>query len=333
MRARCMLSGMNTPARFGRYQVRRLLGEGGYGSVWLAHDPLLRRDVAVKVPRGPWLATAEVLAEARALAALAHPSVVQVLDAGLEGGTAFIVLEHVEGLSLEGVMMRSKGVVAPADAIRILEGPAAAVDHAHHRGVIHADLKPANLLAPLDGPVLGGIAAIVAPLKVVDLGVMALLVRGGGSAKSLGDPRYAAPEAWLGRPTKSSDVFSLAATFFHLVAGRPPLEGTARQLVTRAGAPERSRLRDVAKGAASTLDEALAAALHGDPSMRPASAGELMDVLREAVHASLSSVRIVRDARARIAARDEEPRRAACSACHRPLHPRAKVCPHCGETI
>lgn len=321
------------PSSFGRYQVRRLLGEGGFGKVWLARDPLLDRDVAVKVPHGDWLRSAEVLAEARALARVAHPAIVQVLDAGIDGGTAFMVLEHVEGLSLEGVLLRSRSPADPALALSLLRDPAAGIDHAHSKGILHGDIKPANLLAPLKGPVLGGVAALSGGLKVADLGLLALAARGGAGSVAVGDPFHAAPEAWNGRPTRSSDVHSLAAVYFHLVAGSPPMDGTARELVEAASSRPRRRLRSVRPDVPETLDDALAAALSLDPRERPESAGALVDSLGAALASAGSRHRLVRDARARIAARGQAPARTSCTSCLRPLNPRAAACSHCGEPV
>ena len=321
---------MSIPEAFGRYRVKRLLGEGGFGKVWLAHDPLLDRQVAVKVPHGEWLATKELLAEARALAKLSHPAIVQVLDAGMDGRTAFLVLEHVDGLSLEGVMMRSRGPAEPAHAVDLLRDPAAAIDHAHSKGVLHGDLKPANLLAPLTGPLLGGIASLASGLKVVDVGLMTLAAHG-GQAMAFGDPRYAAPEAWTGRPSRASDVFSLAAVFFHLVAGSPPLEGSARDLVEAAATGERRRLRAARPDVAAALDDAVAAALSPDAAERPASATALVEALATSLVESTTRRRIVRDARERIAAREEPQGRTTCPSCRRAVHPRATTCPHCGD--
>lgn len=320
------------PTSFGRYQVRRLIGEGGFGKVWLAWDPLLDREVAVKVPHGDWMATSELLAEARALAKLEHPGIVRVLDAGMEGSKPFLVLELVDGLSLEGVLLRSRAPADPAAVLELLRMPAAGLDAAHEKGILHGDIKPANILVPLEGPLLGGLASVRGGLKIADLGLLALTARG-GKAVALGDPRYAAPEAWLGRPSRSSDIHSLAAVVFRLVAGSAPLEGSAKDLIAAAPVRERRRLREVRPDASATLDDALARALSLDPSERPASAGTLLDELATALAESDGRRRFVRDARARIAAREETLPRTSCGACNRPLHPRATACAHCGESV
>ena len=320
------------PTSFGRYQVRRLIGEGGFGKVWLAWDPLLDREVAVKVPHGDWMAASELLAEARALARLEHPGIVKVLDAGIEASRPFLVLEHVDGLSLEGVLLRMRAPMEPSVALDLLRGPAAGLDSAHEKGILHGDIKPANILVPLDGPLVGGLASVGGGLKIADLGLLALATRG-GKGIALGDPRYAAPEAWLGRPSRASDIYSLAALVFRLVAGTAPLEGSPKVLIAAVPTATRRRLREVRPEASITLDDALARALSLDPAERPASSIALLEMLATAVAESDGRRRLVRDARERIAARDEAPPRVSCSSCSRPLHPRATSCAHCGEDV
>lgn len=320
------------PSSFGRYQVRRPIGDGGFGKVWLARDPLLERDVAVKVPHGEWASAPDLLAEARALAKLEHPGVVKVLDAGLEGRTPFLVMEFIDGLSLEGVLLRARAPIDAAAALELLRAPAAGLDQAHDRGILHGDLKPANILVPLDGPLVGGLSGMRGGLKIADLGLFALAKRS-GRAVALGDPRYTAPEAWAGQPSRASDLYSLAALFFRLVAGAPPLEGSARELIAAVPAAERRRLRAIRPDAPASLDDALARALSLDPAGRPSSGAALLEMLGVAVAEADGRRRFIRDARERIAARDEEPRSANCASCRRPLHPRATSCAHCGEIV
>lgn len=324
-------------ASLGRYELRGVLGEGGFGAVHLAWDPLLEREVALKVPRGDWWGADDVLHEARALARLGHPGIVQVLDVGRHDGVLFIVLELVAGPSLEQLVepppagrARRRRVLAPEDALALLRGPAEAVDHAHAAGVLHRDLKPSNLL--LERPIRTVERARGVRVKVTDFGLAALAARLGPTAAGagMGDPRYVAPEAWRGRPDRSSDVFSLAAVFFRLVAGRPPVPGDdpARWL-EGAGRPERLRLSSIQPETPRPLDAALARALSARRHERPKGAVRLLDALSEAVHRGASQSELVRDALGRIAARDAV-RSRRCDACRRPLSPRARECPHCG---
>lgn len=137
------------PRQFGRFQVRRELGRGGYGVVLLAFDPRLGREVALKIPRVTTLITAELRArfhlEARAAAALDHPNIVSVYEAGEVGPICYIASAYCPGISLEG-WLRQHGPVPVEMAADLTAALADAVQHAHSRGVLHRDLKPANVL-------------------------------------------------------------------------------------------------------------------------------------------------------------------------------------------
>jgi serine/threonine protein kinase len=327
--------------RFGRYEILRRLGEGGFGEVLLARDPLLDREVAVKVPHPGWGGDESLLDEARALARLKHPGIVQVLDAGLEDGRAYIVLECVAGPSLDELLDGKAGrgrasFLGPQDALTWLRGPAAALDHAHGEGFLHRDLKPANLLldrAPSGGPGAVARAATECTLVIADFGLAALMSRQGRveSDAALGDPQYAAPEAWRGSPDRSSDLFSLAAIFFRLVAGCSPLPGhSPQEILEAAGGTERLQLSAVAPDLPRSLSSALALALSARRHERPRSGAELIERLQGALSRDWEREQVVREALDRIALRRSSAV-ATCEACGRTVATGARRCPHCGE--
>ena len=142
------------PLRLGRYQIVRLLGEGSFGSVYLARDGELDRDVAIKVPTTRALAMPgqleALLAEARLAAGLRHPAIVGVYDVGRDDdGTVFVVLEYVEGTTLSDLLRQGR-----VDAVRLaglIANIADAVHHAHTAGLVHRDLKPANIMIDEQG--------------------------------------------------------------------------------------------------------------------------------------------------------------------------------------
>src|SRR5262249_54275354 len=142
--------------RLGRYQLLSKLGQGGMGAVYLARDTKLERHVALKVLPPESVndpdAVARFQREARALAKLSHPGIVQAHDSREATGRHFLVMEYVEGQSLAAVL-KDSGRLAPARAADYIHQAALALQHAHERGLVHRDLKPSNLLLTADGRV------------------------------------------------------------------------------------------------------------------------------------------------------------------------------------
>ncbi|WP_271190392.1 serine/threonine-protein kinase, partial [Dactylosporangium matsuzakiense] len=200
----------------GRYHLDDVLGVGGMSTVWRAHDPVLGRDVAVKLLSGRHATDAEsrqrIRIEARAAAALAHPNIAQVYDFGetVEDGqrTPYVVMELVPGLTLE----RPAGSPLPPQRVfRIGAEVAAGLAAAHAIGLVHRDVKPANVL-------LGPTGA-----KVVDFGISAPAGAGESGDELLGTPEYLAPERLTDDPvTPASDVYSLGVVLYRLLTGRLP---------------------------------------------------------------------------------------------------------------
>lgn len=205
------------PKKIGRYLVRKKLGAGGMGIVWLAHDPGLNRDVALKTLPAAFSADQErlkrFLREARAAAKLDHPHTVAVYEAGVDAGVVFIAMELIDGGALSDLAGKGKTLNWRA-ATRAIRDAAAGLAAAHEAGLIHRDVKPANLLRTTSGAV-----------KVVDFGLArahcdTTLTREGAL---LGTPDYMAPEAWIGGQTDArSDVYSLICTYYFLLTGGPP---------------------------------------------------------------------------------------------------------------
>ncbi|SDE32828.1 serine/threonine-protein kinase [Nocardioides lianchengensis] len=203
----------------GRYSLDREVGRGGMGAVWLGRDEVLGRAVAVKrIGTAPGASAPDVeraAREARLAARLSHPHVVAVFDLVEEGDAHWLVMEYVEGSTL-AELVRDRGALDPDQAARVVGQAADGLTAAHAAGIVHRDVKPSNILVNEEGQVKlsdFGIAKAEADPSLTQTGLVT------------GSPAYLAPEVASGRPaTDASDVWSLGATLFHALSGKPPYE-------------------------------------------------------------------------------------------------------------
>jgi len=202
--------------QLGRYTNLQLLGQGGMGAVYRAHDPALERTVAIKVILE---ASPEYLArfqrEARAIAKLSHPHIVQVYDSGAdERGNPYFVMELIDGQSL-AALVSERGPLPAAQVVELLAQAAQGLAAAHEVGLVHRDIKPANLI--LDAK---------QGLKIVDFGIARLTQATEeltATQAALGTLSYMAPEVLNGQPADArADIYALGLSAFHLLTGRPP---------------------------------------------------------------------------------------------------------------
>jgi len=209
-----------TGTRLGNYRLIRLLGRGRMGVVYLAQDEALLRPTAVKVLSWAFLESrgerpeAWFLAEARSVARINHPAVVQVYSVAKHGNDCYIAMEYVEGVSGDA-RVRRDGPLSPMDATQVILQIAGALHQAHGCNIIHRDVKPANVLIKSNGTA-----------KLGDFG-MALHTASAaaGTPAPMGTPHYIAPEIWQGAPaTPLTDLYALGATYFYFLTGRPPFD-------------------------------------------------------------------------------------------------------------
>jgi len=207
--------------QLGQYKLVELLAIGGMGLVYRAYDPSLDRYVAIKVlapelARDPEISK-RFLNEARAAAALNHSNIVHVYAAGEQAGAVFFAMELVTGEQIETLLARQNQIPV-REAVEFIRQAACGLQHAHEHGLIHGDVKPANFLVSDTGT-----------LKVSDFGLVRHVkaVPGQVENESLyGTPGYISPEAINGNvPDHRSDIYSLGATLFHMLAGQPPFVG------------------------------------------------------------------------------------------------------------
>ena len=220
---------LNDKVLAGRYRLSKLIARGGMAEVWEAHDEVLARSVAVKVLH-PHLAVDEGFVarfrlEAQSAARLSHPSIVATSDTGDDDDLAFIVMELIRGRTLRDAVEEA-GTLPPSMAVAVAAEVADALEHAHREGLVHRDVKPANILL-LESE---GETAPLLRVKVADFGIAKLQATANATVADLtktgavvGTARYLSPEQVQGKtPDPRADVYALGVELYEMLCGRPP---------------------------------------------------------------------------------------------------------------
>ena len=271
---------MTTMTKAGRYEILSELGRGAMGVVYLAIDPVIGRNVAVKTIRltaeGTGLSRPELLSrfqtEARAAGLLTHPNIVVVYDAGEEDGLYYITMELVSGKSLQATLDSGESFPVPR-VLRILEQTCSALQFAHERNIVHRDIKPANLMLTADDTV-----------KVTDFGTAKILQFGTVQQTThvMGTPSYMSPEQVKGRPIDGrTDIFSLGVVLYEMLTGEKPFPGQSittviYKIVNEEPIPPRQLNPSIHPG----LNEIVLRALAKEPDARYQSCREMLEELR-----------------------------------------------------
>ena len=271
----------NAPQKLGRYEIIEEIGKGAMGVVYLARDPLIGRQVALKTFRVGFSAKDQELAqfrsrfvrEAQSAGILSHPNIVTIHDVVDEGGEGicFIAMEFVKGTNLKQLMQRPEPFGYDR-VIDILSQIAEGLDYAHSRGVVHRDIKPANILIAQDGKV-----------KITDFGIARLdtsnLTMEG---QLLGTPNYMAPEQIQGKEVDHrADIFSLGVVFYEMLTRKKPFQGenltaVTHKIVYEPFTPVEEFIKDLPPG----LTAVMTRCLEKDPNRRYPRAAEIAAELR-----------------------------------------------------
>jgi serine/threonine-protein kinase len=315
----------------GKYRIVAPLGSGGFGTVYLAEDTWIDKKVAIKVPHRQGTDFGELLKEPRLLAALGHPNIVSVITAEKQDNVFFIVMEYIPGETLENIIAR-EGALELSRALDYTCQIANAVDHAHRQGVIHRDLRPANVLVS-DNDVL----------KVADFGTSRFLEIAAHGTTVIGSPPYMAPEQFQGKAVFASDIYSVGVTMYQMLTGMLPYDTPSPadlERLMRGDLFDAPKARNAAVPA--PINDIVMKALAPDVAQRYQRAADLLDAIlgaRKLIRRtpvptgdsrggrSDGAQAVVSRARGRV----EAPSAKFCWQCRKPLHARADKCPFCGE--
>lgn len=264
--------GLALPSRIGKYTVKSKIGEGATSEVFLAHDPFRNLDVAIKrVRQGVVANTREhhfqqrfFAAEAALVGRLKHPNVVQILDAVADAESPYLVMEYVAGVTLRR-FCRADRLLQLTQIIEIGFKCAMALGYCYRQGLIHRDVKPANLLVTLDGD-------RIKDVKVTDFGSVFNQGADYTQVYRVGSLAYMSPEQLDGDVLDCrADIYSLAAVLYHLIAGRPPFDAVQQQAIMnqiyRGTPPPLDSLRE---GVPAALQSLIERSLAKDRTQRPA---------------------------------------------------------------
>ena len=320
--------------QLGKYKINAQLGSGGFGTVYLAQDTWIDKKVAIKVPHRQNLDFGELLREPRLLASVSHPNIVAITTAEKQDNVFFIVMEYVPGETLENIIA-NHGALDLTRAIDFTCQICNAVDHAHRQGVIHRDLRPANVLIG-DNDML----------KVADFGTSRFLEIAAHGTTVIGSPPYMAPEQFTGKAVFASDLYSLGVTMYQMLTGVLPYDTPApsdldKLMSGELVSPPRLKNPSIPRNISDIVMKAVAP----DLTVRYQRASDLLDDILAArtatrtpapgaVRPAAGGGRAGRDdaqsIQSRLRAR-EAPAARFCWHCRKPLHARTDRCPFCNE--
>jgi len=309
----------------GKYKILSTIGSGGFGTVFLANDTWIDKQVALKVPHKQNLDFGELLREPRLLASLNHPNIVTILTAEKQENVFFIVMEYVAGETLESIIMRD-GALDMTRALDYTCQICNAVDHAHKAGVLHRDLRPSNVLVSDTGF-----------CKVADFGTSRFLEIAAHGTTVIGSPPYMAPEQFHGKAVFASDVYSLGVTMYQMLTGMLPYDTPSPKDLEKLMqgdfvSPPRTKNPKIPKALNDIIMKAMAPDIHA----RYQRASELLDEVLAARSTTStrrpSATSAAEEIQTRVKARETPQAPKFCWHCRKPLHARADRCPFCGES-
>jgi eukaryotic-like serine/threonine-protein kinase len=311
---------MELKGEIGKYRILRKLGSGGFGTVYLAEDSILKCPRALKIPHRTASPGDKLLQECILQTRLLdHPNIVKLLTVDIIDRLPVMVMEYVDGSDLEKII-DARNTLETATALHFLGQILSALAFAHQKSVIHRDIRPSNILITKENQV-----------KITDFGTSALLQDRAFATTRIGSPPYMAPEQFEGKAVFASDIYSVGCLFYEMMSGFPPIVlANPMEIYKRAKAGDIPPLMKKVATVTPELNRIAMTMLSPDLAVRYASANQVLDDLGRPDERSGRHELEIADIQSRIRAHETK-HQASCWNCRKSLGPRIKTCPYCGE--
>ncbi len=306
--------------QIGKYKILRKLGSGGFGTVYLAEDTILKCQRALKIPHRTSAQADKLLQESVLQTRLLdHPHIVKLLTVDIIDNILIMVMEYVEGTDLEKILDQSSSLQVKT-ALKYFKQLLSALAFAHQKSVIHRDIRPSNVLINLDDDV-----------KVADFGTSTLLQEKQFATTKIGSPPYMAPEQFEGKAVFASDVYSAGSLFYEMVSGFPPVVlANPMEIYKRVKAGQLTPLSQKNSLVPPELNRVIMKTLAPDLKERYPQARDVLNDLEHLADRSHDYSSEMKDIQKRIQARENRSDQ-VCWNCRKAMGRRAKTCPYCGE--
>jgi serine/threonine protein kinase len=306
--------------QIGKYKILRKLGSGGFGTVYLAEDTILKCQRALKIPHRTSAQADKLLQESVLQTRLLdHPHIVKLLTVDIIDNILIMVMEYVEGTDLEKILDQSSALQVKT-ALKYFKQLLSALAFAHQKSVIHRDIRPSNVLINLDDDV-----------KVADFGTSTLLQEKQFATTKIGSPPYMAPEQFEGKAVFASDVYSAGSLFYEMVSGFPPVVlANPMEIYKRVKAGQFTPLSQKNSLVPPELNRVIMKTLAPDLKERYPQARDVLNDLEHLADRSHDYSSEMKDIQKRIQARESRSDQ-VCWNCRKAMGRRAKTCPYCGE--
>lgn len=306
--------------QIGKYKILRKLGSGGFGTVYLAEDTILKCQRALKIPHRTSAQADKLLQESVLQTRLLdHPHIVKLLTVDIIDHILIMVMEFIEGTDLEKILDKSSSL-SVAKALKYFKQILSALAFAHQKSVIHRDIRPSNILINLDDDV-----------KIADFGTSTLLQEKQFATTKIGSPPYMAPEQFEGKAVFASDLYSAGSLFYEMVTGFPPVVlANPMDIYKRAKAGQFTPLAQKNASVAPELNRVIMKTLAPDLKDRYAQALDVLGDLEHLGERNRDYSNELKDIQKRIQARESRTDY-VCWNCRKATGRKVKVCPYCGE--